>query len=486
MKYEEIKYQLDNSVAMKLLRSRNAALTLSFLYEQFKKNQQVSILQIDLEMKLVEHLDFLQEYHEEEHFRTSKEYLNDWCNSGLLRKTFDRGDEALFTLTSEAEKVILWIEDLQKPDEFIGTESRFLQIFELLKQIQDRSTTDVETRIAQLEKERDLLQQEIDRIRKTGEVESYSQTQIQEIFIFADRLTRQLIADFREIEQNFKNLARTVQGAQLEKDTRKGTVLGRVLDADRALMESDQGRSFNAFWKFLNSETRRQDLKSMIHNVYQLEELQPLTQEYSLLRRIERSLLNAGEYIVNSNSRLTKKLRQLLDERNIQENKQVVELIVDVQRLARQMVDAHPLDADFWILEGDVDIRLPLERPLHSLEESEVPTFSLDFTDLQSIVPEAEIAELYQQFYVDEDLLVDRIARMLEQRSSISLTDLIQIYPVTQGLPEIVAYLTIATQDDRHSIDNSIIELVTIPSLVPQTDLNLRLPQIIFRRSSLQ
>jgi len=46
-------------------------------------------------------------------------------------------------------QAIAWLEDLQQKDEFVGTESRFLQIFALLKETQERSTTDIEVRITQ-------------------------------------------------------------------------------------------------------------------------------------------------------------------------------------------------------------------------------------------------------------------------------------------------------------------------------------------------
>jgi Protein of unknown function (DUF3375) len=482
MEYEQIKHELKTSAALKLLRSPNAALVLSFLYQQFKVTQRISVSQIELETKLGDYLDFLREIYPEAYPRSPKEYLSEWCDDQLLRKTFDSSDDPIFTLTPAAEKAIAWLEDLQKRDEFVGTESRFLQIFDLLKEIQNRSTTDVEMRIAQLEVDRDRLQQEIDQIHQTGVVDRYSPTQLQERFLLANQVTRQLIGDFRDIEQNFRNLTRKVQEAQLEKDSRKGVVISRVLDADQELKESDQGRSFYAFWNFLMSATKRQELKSMIQTIYQLEELQPLTQEYPLLRRIERSLLDAGEYIVQSNHRLTEKLRQMLDERNLQENRRVAELITEVQRFALQVANDAPTEPDFWILEGEPNVHLVMARPLHPLEESEVPTFSLDFTGLPDITLDEEITELYQQFYVDEDLLAQRIAQILEHYSTIALTDLIQLYPVTQGLPEIVAYLAIATQSDRHSIDHSTIDSITIPSLKLETQLQLNLPQIIFRR----
>lgn len=157
MEYEQIQHELKTSATLKLLRSQNAALILSFLSQQFKVTQRVSIAQIELETKLGNYLEFLQEVYPESYPRAPKEYLSEWCDDRLLRKTFDSSDDPIFTLTPEAEKAIAWLEDLQKRDEFVGTESRFLQIFDLLKEIQDRSTTDVETRIAQLECDGDRI-----------------------------------------------------------------------------------------------------------------------------------------------------------------------------------------------------------------------------------------------------------------------------------------------------------------------------------------
>lgn len=482
MEYEQVKDVLKSSAAVRLLRSSNAALIMSFLYQQFKRDQRVSIPQADLEDRLEDYLEFLAGVYPGEHARSPQAYLTEWCEHQLLRKTFDGGDDAVITLMPEAERAIAWLEDLHSKDEFVGAESRFLQIFDLLKEIQDRSTADVETRIQQLEQDRDRIQQEIDQIRETGDVAPYSSTQLQERFLLANQVTRQLIADFKAIEQNFRDLARDVQAAQFERDSRKGVVVGRVLDADQALKDSDQGRSFYAFWSFLMSDRRRKDLKSMIQSVYELDALQPLTQEYRLLRRIERNLLDAGDHIVQSNHRLTEKLRQMLDERNLQENRRVADLITEVQQLALQQAHAAPTAPDFWTLDGDADIHLVMARPLHPLEASATPTFSLDFSDLPEVTLDDEMAEIYHQFYVDEDLLAQRIAHTLETCSSIPLPHLIQRYPVTQGVPEIVAYMAIAHQSTRHAIHLQETDTIVIAGLDAEARLQLTLPQITFCR----
>src|SRR4051812_39869885 len=126
MEYEQIKYELKNSATLKLLRSDNAPLILSFFYNQFKVTQRISITQEELETKLSNYLEFLQDIYPDFDRRSPKEYFNKWCDDQLLRKTFNSSDDPVFTLTPAAEKAIAWLEDLKRREEFVGTESRFL------------------------------------------------------------------------------------------------------------------------------------------------------------------------------------------------------------------------------------------------------------------------------------------------------------------------------------------------------------------------
>ena len=487
MDYEQIKYEADTSPTLKLIKSPNAAFVVSFLHKQFKVAHRVSVAQLELAEKLEDYLAYLQESYPERGWKTAGEYLNDWCNAQWLRKTFEKtgeaSDEPVFSLTPETEKAIAWLEDLQQRDAFIGTESRFLQILALLKEIKEGSTINVEDRIAQLEQDKAKLQQEIDDIRQTGKVDSFNETQLRERFMSANSMTRQLMSDFRAVEQNFRGLTRKVQEAQLEIGSRRGAVVGRVLDADEALKESDQGRSFETFFRFLMSESKQRELKGTIAEVYELDALRSLTRNQGFLRRIVRNLLNSADHIVQSNHRLTEKLRQMLDERNMRENRRVAELIVAVQRLSRQVASSAVDERNFWALAGDPNINLVMERPLHPLEESEVPTFSeMDFAAVDDDALEAELDELAQQFYVDEALLAQRIDRELEDRSKIALTELMDLYPITKGLPEVVGYLSLATSSERHSVSSSTINLVTVEGVEAEAKLTLKLPQVIFYR----
>jgi hypothetical protein len=62
-----------------------------------------------------------------------------------------RGDEPVYDLTPSAAKAMEWIADL-KPKPFVGTESRLLTVFNLLREISSKASDSPERRIQELER----------------------------------------------------------------------------------------------------------------------------------------------------------------------------------------------------------------------------------------------------------------------------------------------------------------------------------------------
>ena len=80
------------------------------------------------------------------------EYLNEWTANerGWLRKHYPPGsDEAHFELTPATERTIAWLASLAKRP-FVGTESRLLTLFDLLRQMSEGSEADPQARIREL------------------------------------------------------------------------------------------------------------------------------------------------------------------------------------------------------------------------------------------------------------------------------------------------------------------------------------------------
>ena len=67
---------------------------------------------------------------------------------------------------------------------------------------------------------------------------------------------------------------------------------------------------------------------------------------------------------------------------------------------------------------------------------------------------------LFDQVYVDKARLEAAIRRALQTRPQISLAELLELYPLEQGLAELVTYMSLAADSDTAVIDDSRTHLV--------------------------
>lgn len=196
--------------AWRLLASPHAPLIASFLHRVFIEPNVRVITQADLAEALEDELFALRESLGNDAFpKSASDYLNDWAtgDKGWLRKFYRQGsDEAYFDLTPATEKAIAWLNGLTARS-FVGTESRLLTLFELLRQMNAGSETDPAVRIAELERRRDQIDAEIARVRD-GDLPLLDDTALKERFQQFVELSRALLSDFREVEQNFRTLDR--------------------------------------------------------------------------------------------------------------------------------------------------------------------------------------------------------------------------------------------------------------------------------------
>jgi hypothetical protein len=489
MDEERLAWDLQNAPSIRLLKADSAALIVSFLYQQFKQAQRVSVPLPLLVEQLEGYLEHLNERSPGRYARNAQAYITEWADEEhrfIRISVYGNGDVPSVELTSETERTIGWLEDMQS-QEFVGTESRFLMIVQLLREIVQKSTEDPTQRLEQLEQQRDELNRQIELIRQSGKVENiYTPTQVRERFFEASQLARQLLRDFRLVEEKFRAIARSIQAAQLQPGMRKGTLVEYVLDADEELKASDQGRSFYSFWEFLMSPTQGDELKELLNALDELIELRSALSDDHILPRLPGYLVTAGEKVVHSNARLAEQLRRLLDEQAIAENRRVHELIQEIKQAVFLHGAALPDKGVFLELEGAPEIQLVMERELWEptrtqfFSEQPVQTHTEDLREI-------DFTKLYNQFAVDEMLLRRRIETLLERRPLVHLSEVLAQYPIEKGLAEVLTYCVLAARDPRHEIDPTASEEITMNSTglgAARAERVLLLPQISYRRST--
>jgi hypothetical protein len=464
--------------AWRLLVAESAALVASFLHRVFVVPNRRVIAQAELAEALEDTLHALREQRGATVYpKPAQEYLNDWAanDTAWLRKFYPPGsDEPHFDLTPATERALAWLASLAERS-FVGTESRLLTLFELLRQMSEGSQTDPQVRAHELRRKRDEIDAEIARVL-AGDMPLLGDTALKERFTQFATMARELLADFREVEHNFRGLDRRVRERITLWDGSKGALLQEILGERDSIAESDQGRSFRAFWDFLMSRERQDELTQLLEHVMQLEPVAAMAPD-PRFRRVHYDWLEAGEHAQRTVALLSQQLRRFLDDQAYLENRRIMDILRGIEAGALA-VRTQPPAGDFMHIDDTAPaIELPMERPMH------MPPIKL-VLDGGAIVAgdeDVDAAALFTQFIVDKAALAQHVRQSLQQRTQVSLPELLADRPLEQGLAELMAYLSLATEPGRAVIDDTVQDSVAWVSLGGQRK-QARLPRVIFSR----
>lgn len=448
--YTTLELLRQNHPAWRLLRAQHAPLVASFLHRVFIVPNVRILSQADLVEALEDELFALRQQQGADLFPgTAQNYLNDWADNekGWLRKFYPEGtDEPHFDLTAATEKALSWLDGLSERT-FVGTESRLITLFELLRQMSTGSQADPEVRIAELQDRRQEIDDEIDRIL-AGEISLLDDTALKDRFQQFLQLARDLLSDFREVEHNFRILDRRVRERIALWEGSKGALLEEIMGERDAIADSDQGKSFRAFWDFLMSQSRQEELSLLLETVLDLPPIVTMRPD-SRLRRVHYDWLEAGEHTQRTVARLSEQLRRFLDDKAWLENRRIMDILRGIETHALELREDFP-SGGFMPLEGfSALIELPFERALYRLPFTPlIAGIALDEGDA-----EIDTAILYAQVTVDRAELFRNIRIELQTCSQVTIGEVVQRHPLRNGLAELVTYLQIAGEWPRTTVD---------------------------------
>ncbi len=478
MDYQTLEALRRKHPAWRLLTAAHAPLIASVLQDAFIRTNIRTHLQSELISRLEDHLYTLRAEPGNEAFpKSAGEYLDDWASDehGWLRKYYAGSvDEPSFDLTPATEKALEWLAGLQVR-QFVGTESRMMTVFDLLRQLVERAQSDPRARIADLQKRKAEIDREIRDIQK-GRLEVLGATQIRERFMQVAGTARGLLSDFREVEQNFCRLDRAARERIATWEGGKAGLLEEVFGQRDLIADSDEGKSFRAFWDLLMSPARQEELSALLQAAFAMEAVQALEPDRRLLR-IHYDWLDAGEVAQRTVARLSEQLRRYLDDQAWLENRRIMDLIRQVE-LNALAVRADPPGGNLMPLDEPAPrIGLAMDRPLFTPPEK--TPIEVDGLDVDMDL--ASLDALFATSHVDKARLMQAVRRLLQSRSQVSLQDLVETQPLEQGLAELIAYLSLAADDPDALIDDG--RRVAI-AWIDDAGANRRafMPAVIFKR----
>lgn len=448
------------AAALRVLRARSAPLILCFLQQSFKAATYAPVISNDsLTAQLA---DFLQEWNvaaEEADVadpgvvpeEKAVTLIRNWVRYGYLTLYTDEQGQDQHTLTPPLENVLDWVAAQLTKRSFVGTESRFLDIVQKLRELVRESQNDWETRVAELEAQRADIDRQIRELKIARQVQSFEDFQVKERFEAVNLLARTLLRDFREVENNFRDITQHLYQQQTTLHHTKGSLLTLALDALDALRQTDQGRSFEAFYQHLNDPRQKAELDELIRQVFDLLQARAITpSDALLLRRLKPFLLGEGQKVNAAFQLLARKLEKIVAEKNLQDRRKSQELTRDIRAMAFEVLNCPPPSAEVFLeIDGRADY-LATEPEITLKERQEgIKARALRVADLEE---EPDFAPLVNQQVIDKTVLIAQIQTLLRDQSQVTLQQVVQTFGLRHGLAELLAYGSIAAASARHLI----------------------------------
>jgi hypothetical protein len=498
-----IAHLLSTSLTLKLLRANNAPLILGFLQDAFKERNKTSIDEETLELLLNEYL--LQHDPDPASAPISpaapspappsaaaapslaasapenrpRLYLNTWCSDDFryLRKDFSEDRQCyVYQLTQYSEKALQWLRELLTGIRvgYTTTESRFSRIFSELETLSRQTKEDPKAHLKILLEQRDKLDAEIKTLRTTGKVRTLQPSQIRDRLLDISQMVEAFFADFRAVEDHFREQAREISSIYLDQNRSKGDIVEHALDTDDKLRNSEQGKSYYGFRALLGSPQHREQLTQYIDDAAYLS-LSADTDTH-LFRTLFSRLLEQSRLAQESFTRIAERLRRVVEESSTQNTRLILEQIADIKKIARDRRDL-PSEDDFFEFDDGLAWANLMELGFYEKKDPTLlPPMSTDTAaDNEAVL--AAISRIGKP--LDMAAYRQHVATLLADREQVSLRQLLETYPARDGAVDLVGYLCVASEKPQHLIDET--EQETLDLNRPQQPRYATLNKIIFQ-----
>ncbi len=482
---EKITEILKSSPSVELLRLRNREAILVFLINTFS-NQQGAISSENIHIKLTDYLDIKQLEKDDESdidlFDTcemqAKKYIQSWTNKGFLTNYQDEQGEVFYELSSHSSKTIDWVTSLKK-EEFVGTESKFNNILNQLKELVENTNEDTEKRIQLLEERKLEIEHQIQRIKTGEDVKIFEEFEIVPRFNQINQSAKELLSDFKEVEENFKEITKSIYQKHADRSLTKNDILEFTFDALEELRESQQGKSFYAFWSFILNPDLQNKWESLTKELYKTMEEKSIPVSDPFLKGMKRYLHSAGQKVYKANDKMAEKLSRIIRENESSKSEVTKNIIQEIKKQLIEISKSKRKPEISFELETEVEINIPFERRLTTEQSEEVIYKNKPKIADEDITSSDHFVKLFSQSNIDKELLLKRIKDILKEKSQTTLLDVVENYGgLDKGLPELFGYIGIV-KEFKHFINSEKTQSIVFDI---ENRKQIKIPEIILSR----
>lgn len=311
---------------------------------------------------------------------------------------------------------------------------------------------DPERRAAHLERRIAELQQQIDDVR-AGRIQPLTPQQAVEGMREVYALASSLRADFRRVEDSWREADRALRQAILSTQQHRGAVIDQLLDGHAALLHTQEGRVFESFQQQLDDQAELADMRARLRAILAhplvaqaLDDLQR-----SELQLLVPQLIKEAKVVQAVRARSEREVAQFMKTGQAAENQRVGQLLGDILNQA--------LTID-W--QRQATRRSPAPLPPLSIAVANLPLIerlrakSLDGggdAELLLATQYAQLSDMDAEFWqafesLDKEALLAQTLALLQARDTpLTIADLAQALPPGEhDLETLVQWLTWARE----------------------------------------
>ena len=196
---------------------------------------------------------------------TGRNYADDWVARRFLARPRADG-KFVYELTESSARFLSYLDGFSSDKTSLNS-SRLATLLDRVENLAQESNPDPAARIAVL-KEEVARREEMIRALETGEAPPPlpEDTAVEAARDILD-LAAALPADFKRMRDGLEKMLHNLRQEMVESNAAKGLTMGEILEADRKLRNTSEGRTYEGFTAFLNDAEQQDRFRAAIAEV---------------------------------------------------------------------------------------------------------------------------------------------------------------------------------------------------------------------------